>query len=193
MEPLTLSPAIPWHRLGDAFGPWWQRHRLVRWGYYGLCLVFVVLLSLSPWYQVVVRVGESWPHHSVFLLKLGVAVTRGDLVMFDMQDHHVANVRPHGYLRTYMTVGRRWMKRLVGLPGDKIRVVDRQVLVNGASMGTVLSQDLSGNPIAVADLPAVIPPGSVYVSLTDHPRSLDSRYIGLLKFSEIKGKVVPLL
>jgi len=152
-------------------------------------LLYFALVALHPWYQIAFRVSESWPHHHVFLLERHAPVVRGDLVMFVMETRHVAKVRPGGYLRNYLTVGRQWMKRLVGLPGDSIRIVNREVFVNEESMGTVLSKDLMGNPIDVADLPAVIPPGWAFVSLTDHPRSLDSRYIGLLPVTDIQAKV----
>ncbi|RMH33096.1 MAG: signal peptidase I [Nitrospirae bacterium] len=177
-----------------ALAPWrWLfEHWALKLGVGVLLLIVVANAVLAPWYRLLFRVSESWPHHVVFLLERHVPVERGDLVAFPMTQALLEAIRPPEHPRPYATVGRLWMKRLVGLPGDRIEIRGDEVWVNGVSMGTVLHRDRFGVPIEHADLPAVIPPGYGYVALTDHPRSLDSRYFGLIPLTSIEGKVWPL-
>lgn len=85
-----------------------------------------------------------------------------------------------------------FFKRIRGIPGDRVTVVDRQVFVNGLPVGfakTVTFDRRPLDPIAQT----VIPPGYFYVQGT-HPDSFDSRYreSGLVRADQVIGKVIPL-
>lgn len=84
--------------------------------------------------------------------------------------------------------GLHYTKRLVGLPGDSIEMLDGQVFVGGRSIGYLRSKTIDGNPLTPIHY-ETIPAGFVFV-VGDHPHSFDSRYgeFGLVHESHIQGK-----
>ena len=87
-------------------------------------------------------------------------------------------------------------KRLLGLPGDCVRIEPlRRTLVwriNGEAIGTVRAETREGRPLAPGPA-GRIPLGRVAVG-SRHPLSLDSRYadVGWLAVDRIAGALIPL-
>jgi len=171
---------------------WFDRHRWIHLGLVLFCGLIVGVGLIAPWYEVAARMSGSWPDHSFFLVHKGQPVDRGDLVAFIMQEDYVERVRPAQVHRDYADVGKRWMKRIVGVPGDRILVKDNEVYINGQSVGRGFDVDRYGQRIELAGLPDIIPHGEYYVALP-HPRSFDSRYYGLIRQADILGTVTPLI
>jgi conjugal transfer pilin signal peptidase TrbI len=105
--------------------------------------------------------------------------TRGDLIVY----------RFDGEELMYLKKGQRFFKRIGGMPGDRVSVEDRRVLINGADVGIAKQYTLDGHRLEPLE-PGVIPAGYYYVQGT-HEMSFDSRYraSGLVHASEIIGKV----
>jgi conjugal transfer pilin signal peptidase TrbI len=83
-------------------------------------------------------------------------------------------------------------KQIRGVPGDQVSVIDRQVFVNGMSVGFAKPHTFDGRQLdPIGD--TIIPPGHYYVYGT-HPNSFDSRYraSGLVAVRQVIGKVTPL-
>lgn len=83
-------------------------------------------------------------------------------------------------------------KQIRGVPGDRVTVVDREIFVNGVSVGSAKPYTFDGHPLEpIAE--TVIPPAHYYVRGT-HPDSFDSRYrhSGLVAASRVIGRVRPL-
>ncbi len=163
-----------------------------------LGLVLALGLAASPWGQLLVRVDESWPHHRVFWLwRDDEAIERGDLVAFVMTEDLAARLTPpDARTREYVRVGQLYLKRVLGLPGDRVTVEPlaggrARIRINGIVVGETLGRDRLGRPIGTGPLDPVIPPGSYYLAL-DYPRSFDSRYLGYVSAGLIEGRVVPL-
>ncbi len=129
-------------------------------------------------------------------------VRHGDIIVFKFPfDDH-----PH------------YVKRVIGLPGDRIRIVADQVYVNGAKLREpYVVHDPSGNDPAVDHFPPtdwramqlglrpewaseiaryvdhdelVVPPGRYFVMGDNRDRSWDSRYWGFVDRAAIMGRPI---
>ena len=98
------------------------------------------------------------------------APQRGDVVAF----HH---------MRTSPSI---YLKRVIGLPGDRIAIERGAVSVNGARLMEpyVRFGDDRSYPSVV------VPPNAYYVLGDNRPKSDDSRAWGFVPASEIAGQVV---
>jgi len=105
--------------------------------------------------------------------------------------------------------GVRLLKRVVGVPGDRIEIKDNKLIVNGTTAtyvetatrdrdSAVLREtvDRRGHLVAVGSGPSpssnfeqvVVPPGKYLVMGDNRDNSFDSRYFGFVPRSEILGR-----
>lgn len=87
--------------------------------------------------------------------------------------------------------GQDFIKRVVGLAGDTVRVVNKKVYVNGEPLEDSYSVTLDPEilPSARDNFgPVVVPPHSVFVMGDNRDNSHDSRFWGSVALSDIKGK-----
>ncbi len=126
--------------------------------------------------------GLRVPFTAVEIVDLG-QVERGDVVIFDSPRD-----------------GTRLIKRIVGVGGDSISILDGQLTVNGTpaayGVGTaeVYDEKIVGLNLADGggpDLSSLSIPAGKLLAVGDHRgRSLDGRYFGLIRESDVYGKAV---
>ena len=173
------------------FIDWLDHHPRMHWSLLGVCLAIVAIAAVSPWYQIQMRDQASWPHHTVFLVKKGALPERGELVAFRMRQVYVDRIHPQGRPRPQIPVGNVWMKRVMGMPGDRVEVHGTQVFINEHLIAEGFGRDRFGTPIELAPFAGPIAQGEYYVALP-HPKSFDSRYYGTISQADVIGVVTPL-
>ena len=144
----------------------------------GACLSFGFTMILS---QTYLSINQSPSlSYKIFLCFKNLTPQKGDFVSIE------------GHPTAYFD-GLHYTKRLVGLPGDRIQISDKQVSIEGSLIGVLRSSTRDGKPLHPLQT-TIIPEGYVFVS-ADNLRSFDSRYkeFGLVKESCIRGTCVGLL
>lgn len=108
---------------------------------------------------------------------------RGDIIVFEFpQDHD----KPYFQRRDFI-------KRIIGLPGDRVEIRNKQVLINGVphELEQAIykeSEAISGDPQSADFLGPVTVPADHYFVLGDNrDRSFDSRFWGFVPEQKIKG------
>jgi conjugative transfer signal peptidase TraF len=107
-------------------------------------------------------------------------------------------IRPREPLAGFMTdrgyVGRGvpLLKRVVGLPGQRVCRTSRAITVDGVEMGDALDRDRIGRALPVWQGCRVIATGQLFLMNWDVPDSLDGRYFGPIPASSVIGRALPL-
>ena len=125
--------------------------------------------------------GSTIPFTTDKIWGKGIVPKRGDVVIFSFPLDKSVD----------------FVKRVVGLPGEKVAIKDKKVFINGQEL--VLGHEKYADPniiregeSAVRDnMPEItIPPGMVFVMGDNRDNSFDGRFWGPLSIQNIKGKVL---
>ena len=84
------------------------------------------------------------------------------------------------------------LKRVLGLPGQRVCRTGSTVMVDGIEMGEALERDSLGRDLPIWQGCRVIGDGQIFLMNWDVSDSLDGRYFGPLPTSSVIGRAVPL-
>lgn len=87
-----------------------------------------------------------------------------------------------------------FVKRVVGLPGETVRIVDHQIYINGTALDeSYLTPEARASLTTEYDGEVVVPKDMYFVMGDNRGNSLDSRYWGFVPRSLIKGRALEVL
>jgi conjugative transfer signal peptidase TraF len=149
----------------------------------------LLLVAGWPAHQDFLPVGITWirspslPIGLYWHTRPTLPPRRGDVVCFRYHAPQWA------IERQYLPEDSLVCKRVLGLSGDRlVRNGDSLTVCHPAAcedVGRIVSFDSRGRPVTPAMLPERIPEGSVYLGVPEHPRSFDSRYLGLVQTTQL--------
>ena len=109
-------------------------------------------------------------------------IKRGHIVVFDHPAKHVDMI-----------------KRVIGLPGDHVEIIDKSVVINGQPLDEPYArysdQWILPREITPRDNygPTIVPEGKIFVLGDNRDNSYDSRYWGFVNMDSVRGKAGLLL
>lgn len=161
----------------------WLSIRELLWDTLKLVIVIVIILFLMVYVVSITQVVGSSMKSTLIdgdVLILSKAnyrffdIKRGDIISLDYEDTK--------YL----------IKRVIGLPGDSIKIIDNVLYINGEVYEEdYLDEGLDYPDFHLSDLGYDTIPEDMYLVLGDNREdSLDSRDIGLISKDSVNGKIV---
>jgi len=78
-----------------------------------------------------------------------------------------------------------FIKRVIGLPGERVEIIDNQVLIDGAPIDEPY---LKAGSVMPDFGPIIVPPGQMFVMGDNRNASQDSRYFGAVATDTIVGR-----
>ena len=147
--------------------------------------VFRLFVHHMPLIPVMFNWTPSIPYRVVYIDYGSRVIQRGDLIVYSFAGQAAEKDYPGLKAQPFF-------KRVVGLPGDEVTVVGRDVFVSKVFVGRAKTHTFDRRPIEPIS-PTVIPPGHVFVQGTSVD-SFDSRYrsSGLVALRDIEAKVRPI-
>lgn len=94
--------------------------------------------------------------------------------------------------RGYVGRGVPLLKRVVGLPGQRVCRAGRAITVDGIEMGEALAHDSLGRELPVWQGCRTVRESELFLMNWDVPDSLDGRYFGPIPASSVIGRALPL-
>ncbi len=122
----------------------------------------------------------------------GATPDRGDIVIIDSKVNRERTILERFHESPIVSIIKGdinehlWVKRVIGLPGDKVAFKNGKVQLNGEE----LDEDYTTGKINNAFEPTLVPEGYIYVMGDNRNRSSDSRHIGPVPASNVQGKVI---
>lgn len=166
-----------------------EKNRNLNWKEYIIyALIFFLVVVISPkyvWGKTIVE-GNSMNgtlENADWLLNEKLSYEFGTPKRFDVVVFH-----------SPVEEGKNWVKRIIGLPGETVQILDGKLYINGK----ILTKDEYGNELieyaGIAEKPYKIPEGTYFVMGDNRigSNSWDSRYeeVGTISKGEIWGKVI---
>lgn len=115
----------------------------------------------------------------------------GDIVLVNKFKYRFMKIEREDIVSLKYADTKYLIKRVIGLPGENITITNNKLHINGKPYNEdYLSTELVYDNFKLSDLGVATIPEDMYLVLGDNrENSLDSRKIGLIKKSDINGKI----
>lgn len=116
----------------------------------------------------------------------------GDILILDKFSYHFNDIKRGDIVLAYYNDTKYLIKRVVGLPGEKIKYKDNVLYINDTKYDETYLSDTITDNFSLKDIGYDTIPDDMYFVLGDNrSNSLDSRNekVGLIKKEDIIGKV----
>ncbi len=186
---IAISCAVMALRVAQATPVGAQRRWYNRWYHY---LWIGALAVLSIHLLTEVR-GQIFGYETHYIPSVSMEPTLrvGDYIFVDTRGSTMATIR-RGDLVTYTPAqypDQVWIARVVGLPGERIRVTDHRALIGGIAIDEpYLPQPVPSHGPAAEAAETTLGPDQYYLMGDNRPNVVDSRFQGPIARAAILGK-----
>lgn len=153
-------------------------------GKYALILIFV--LYLVPHFMIQRTLIDGSSMENTFQNGDQILVEKVTKYIMEYDRFDIIVFEPK-----YKAAEGQYIKRIIGLPGETVQIIDGQIYINGE----VLTEQFGKDPIisaGIAEDPITLGAKEYFVLGDNREVSLDSRYevVGMVSHSQIEGKVL---
>jgi len=165
---------------------------------FALSIIFVINTEIFAMVQVEQQSMEStlFPGERLLVNRLGWQTAgphRGEIVIF-LPEREVGTfwegvslfIDDYKSIFDRSAAPRRYVKRVIGLPGDEIDIRDGMVYINGAELEEDYVKGLTYS--ADCNFPTIVPEGHLFVLGDNREVSRDSRAFGTIKQESVIGE-----
>jgi conjugative transfer signal peptidase TraF len=155
------------------------------------CLAtFVFVLFHALGYRVNRSASLPFLVYKTMPLTQNAEIKRGDCVLIDLSK--ISNpVIDRGVERGYVNLREPMLKRIGGIPGDTVVLIDGFLFVNGKAVELfIASHDSYGGELSAWPTPITLQPNQYWL-VSDPERGFDSRYFGPVNGSAFTHKATP--
>jgi len=148
--------------------------------FFSFAVVFLFFFGIKGHYHISINsLTDSLPH-LFYIIESGSDFKRNNYIEFEYKSEH----------KMYFKNGSRFIKKVVGMPGDKITFHDNIFYINDFPFGQVKELARDGKKL-VSNTNKVLEKNEYFV-FSPHKDSFDSRYVyvGYVKKKQVLGKVV---
>ena len=161
--------------------------------------IVIALLIRGFVFELVLVQGESMQNtlqtgQRLFVYKLGYYLhppKRGDIIVLQYQEgtiNYIPFIDKAPFLKKIFPASNEvdYIKRVIGVPGDIIDISNGSVYLNGDKLTEPYAKGITMRQ--VMEFPVRVPKDKVLVMGDNRQNSSDSRQIGFIDYSKIKGK-----
>jgi signal peptidase I len=166
--------------------PHWGERKFFRWVEHVLAAVGLCFLIYWFCFETIVMTSDSMKP-----ALQGTSYENGDRVLVEKVTKHWRSPRRWEIYFMYDAEGTPVAKRIVGLPGERVSVKDNQVRINGAAVEPPAGlKNLKYYPMGNLAAGREVKCGTGFFVLGDDSKdSYDSRYLGPVRSSQLRGRV----
>lgn len=144
---------------------------------------------------------------AVFILTFGICqnsipsdsmettISIGDRIILTMLPYYYRSPKRYEVVAFNGPDGEKWIKRVIGLPGETIEIVEGNIYVDGCYLDESAYLNVLGNSTLdpryeAITFPYTVPEDTYFLMGDNRFASYDCRYIGAVREEEITGKVI---